>query len=117
MSLFYGEIILLTIEGYFEFIIAGYINSLSPNVKTILGVVSWLISYMCLILIITNNIMFIYALTRDEQVLLSAPFRRKFGKLYFDLREDSKLRLSAWFVFVLRRMLFCLVAFSLTSYP
>jgi hypothetical protein len=49
--------------------------------------------------------------------ILSSLFRRRFAELFHGLKETDKIVLSSWLIFILRRLIFCLVAFKLYKFP
>ena len=90
-SLFYGEIITISVESYLELLIAGYIN-ISNRLESPFGekVAVW-VSFYCLLMgLAILPVLSIYILTRDKETIKSASFGVKYGAFFDGVKRVSK---------------------------
>ena len=119
-ALFFNEILLLLIEGYMEFLIAGYLGFDKPicGNETLGEKITVVVSYFCLIMtLLLVTWAMIYLLSEKLKIIQSVKFKKSYGSMYEGIKTDSKFRVAYYFVFVLRRMMFCVIAFGLSWNP
>lgn len=113
-----GEWVLIALEGYIEFLIAGYINILYP-LKNKSGEIAghFTAYYSIAVAGIVLPLLMIFVLTRPIATIQDEVFRGYFGSLYDGMRVKTKLQVSANLVFMLRRAFFLLICFNLEHMP
>jgi len=118
-SMFFTEIILLLIEGFMEFLISGYLNTIDPLLNSGYNgdIVSAYVGYFCLFkTIIFMPCCFIYMFTRPLVLIKnSETFKKRWHMLYLNCKDKSKFTIAYYFVFMIRRQLYLLVAFLFTE--
>lgn len=119
-QMFYGEIILLMIEGCMEFLISGYLNAIDPLFdSTFVGnKISLYVGYFSLFLImVLMPAIFFYVLTQPLYFIRHSPeFQQKWGMIYDGCKTKSKATMSFFLVFLIRRLLYLYVAFAFTEH-
>ena len=104
-------------EGYMEFLIAGYLNYDKPVCDDNASgeKIAIFVSYLCLIttLVIVPGAM-IHVLSEKLEIIQSIEFKSSYGSMYEGVKTDSKFKLAFYFVFILRRMMFSFIAFGLS---
>ena len=60
---------------------------------------------------------FIYMLSQGQEKIESEEFKLKYGGLYEGIRTNSKPALYYFLLFVIRRILFLVIAFFMYEYP
>lgn len=82
-SIFFGELLHISIEGHLSLVISSYLNINKPlystNGEIIANFIAYLSSFISIILL---PALFIYLLTRDVQLFKTKSFERKWGALY-----------------------------------
>lgn len=117
-SLFYGEIIFLTLESYFEFLIAGILNIQEPlsteNGEIVSNFISW---YSVTVTLVVIPLVCVFLLTRSTETLNEEGFKQKWEGMYD--RIDARDKLNIWFtpIFCIRRLIFLAVVFNLYDVP
>lgn len=118
-SMFFSELILISIEGSMEFLISGYLNTADQNLDFSNSgeIVSIIVGYCCLILVlVVLPGFFIYLLTRSlQEIRLIKEFKIKWGELYAGCKINSKMALSNYLVFIIRRIIYLYIAFTFTE--
>ena len=117
-TLFFGQIIQLTHGGYFEVLIAGYLNIRQP-LDTFSGETAaytvargyWLIALFLL------PLLWVYAMRRSVRRLNTRQFQSRFGSLFEDIKTKSKWTMVYYLLFILRRITYCCIAFGLYDFP
>jgi hypothetical protein len=113
-QLFYGELILISIESYIELLIAGYLNVKYKLNSTGGERMAIWVSYYCLIMcLVAMPLLSIYILTRDIELFHDERFEIKFGAFWEGIRKDSKAELGYNAVFMFRRAVFVGISFLL----
>jgi hypothetical protein len=116
----FEDLILVFIEGYMEFCIAGYLQygnrmvDTNINGEKISNVVG---NFSIAVAIVFIPFGFIYMLTRSQSVIESEEFRGKYGGFYTGLKTNSKWSLAYFFIFVARRLFFLYLAFNVYTVP
>jgi hypothetical protein len=117
-QLIFGELIVISLEAYFEFIIAGYLNYLFQLNSTDGEVTAIYTSYYSLVMaIIILPSMMIFVINRPLSEIKEESFKKRWGSLYDGFRLHSKGQVAANLVFMLRRILFVLICFQLDTIP
>ena len=118
-KLIYKEILLISIEGYLEFLIAGYLNWEVPFgeskksgeiVSNVAGKLSLLTTFIFI------PCLYIWLLTKELKMFKYTPFREKWGEMYEGVKTKSKACLAFYFIFILRKIVFVLIAFNFHDY-
>ena len=110
----YTDIILLFIEGYIEFCIAGYLQYGNTEVNTDLSgekVSIYFGNGSIIMALIIIPLGFCYMLSRGQAQIESEIFKLKYGGLYEGIKTHSKPALYYFLLFVIRRILFLAIAF------
>ena len=111
-KLFFKDLIALTLEGYFEYIIAAYMNITYPVKKDsgeILGqAIAYYSAFLCLFLF---PLIWIILLFQPHKKLQSKKFKTKYGELFSNMKPGKKIYMMYYIIFSLRRLIFCFVAF------
>ena len=110
----YTDIILLFIEGYIEFCIAGYLQYGNTEVNTDLSgekVSIYFGNGSIIMALIIIPLGFCYMLSRGQAQIESEKFKLKYGGLYEGIKTYSKPALYYFLLFVIRRILFLAIAF------
>ena len=117
-ALVFREILQISTEGYFEFLISGIMNIMYPLTTTNGEVVSLVYGYysLSMTVVLIPGIL-LYVFTRDLESIKEKPFHQKWGSLYEEFRQNSKLQAGYMAVFVLRRAVFVAISFLLPFYP
>lgn len=108
----------ISLEAYFEFLIAGYLN-ISFNLKEKSGeLTGYLTSFYSLaVAVIILPSLMIFVLTKPISTIQDELFRKKFGSLYEGMRVKTKLQVCANLFFMARRAAFVLVCFNIGTIP
>ena len=106
-KLFFGEIISIGIEAYFEFLISGYL-AVYADIMTVDGeVLSTIMGWFSLIITcIIMPITLLWLLTKPLKEFHHPRFEEKFGAYFEDLSYKDKFKLSFCMIFMMRRILF-----------
>lgn len=106
-KLFYSELLRILIEGYLEFLIAGYLAVKNPLFTTAGEVLSFIVGIVVTPLTgIFIPCIIINILRQPLKTIQSVAFRQKWGQLYGGVKTRSKFTLLYYLLFVLRRNLF-----------
>lgn len=118
--LFFNYLIGITIEGYFEYIIAGYLNLVRPlaydHVYTgeLFGTAIALYSaFLCLFLF---PLIWLALLFAPHKRLQSKRFLEKYGGMFEHMRHGKKVYMFYYILYSLRRLIFCFMAFYASNY-
>jgi len=112
---FFTDLILIFIEGYMEFCIAGYLqHGNSSVIRDYSGekVSSYLGNFSIIVSIVLIPLGFIYMLSRSTAEIESKKFRDRYGGFYEGIKTYSKAALAYFLTFCLRRILFLGIAFK-----
>lgn len=116
--IFFTQIIKLTHGGYFEILIAGYLNLRYPidtkSGETTGEIVALGFMGIC---VVGFPLLWIYALQRSVKNLNTRRFQSRFGALFEDIGKKEKWKMVYYLIFIIRRLVFCLIAFNLDSFP
>lgn len=111
-QLFFGDLLVIFIEGYLEFLISSFLIFGAPDSSTDktpftigIGVIGFLISN-----IVVPCIIFFHLRTNSTAKFESNEFQLKWGVLYRNLKFKSKIQIAYSIVFILRRMVYVWVA-------
>ena len=117
-TLFYGEIIIISVESYIELLIAGYLN-VKYNLNTTGGELFALwVSYYCLFMCLAvMPILSVWILTRDISEFSDEEFETQFGSFWDGVKKRNKAELAYWAIFMLRRGIFVGISFFMFEYP
>mmetsp|Transcript_24944 Transcript_24944/g.38740 ORF Transcript_24944/g.38740 Transcript_24944/m.38740 type:complete len:353 (+) Transcript_24944:2718-3776(+) len=119
-TLFFNDILILALEGYLEFLICGYLNLQQPLIDTSFTAerLSLFISLFCFATALLLPVAFFTALVYfDTSKFRTKSFSQKFGVLIEGVRTQDKVSLSYFLIFMIRRLLFFMIAFTFTSAP
>ena len=116
--LIFGEIVSISVEGYFEFLISGIMQVKYPLTTTNGEKVSICFGYYSLAVstILVPGVLF-YVFTRNMDIIKQKVFQEKWGALFEGVRLKSKFQSFFMGVFVIRRALFVSIALFLPSQP
>lgn len=110
--MFFTEFISITLEGYFEFLIAAYLNLSKPLTSTSGEEASMYVGwYSFIVPVVIFPLMWIMILTMPLKTLNSKKFQKKYGTFFEGVRSDRKIYILYYLVYILRRMIFCALAF------
>ena len=116
--IFFTQIIKLTHGGYFEILVAGYLNMRHPldtaSGETTATYVAFCYLSVCVVIL---PALWVYALRRSIRNLNTRRFQSRFGALFDDIRKNSKWSMVYYLIFIIRRIMFCLIAFNLDPFP
>jgi len=120
-ALFFNDLLVLVVEGYLEFLICGYLNLqdyLLFDQNTFTERLSLLLSLFCLSTATILPILMILLLAVCPVDFFSKPFfDSHFTVLTEGVKKKSKATLSYFLMFMVRRLLYATIAFSLSSFP
>ena len=115
-NLFFQELILISIEGYIEFVIMIYIYIDRIDPMEFPFWAAFTVIYNILICAIVLPGAFIYLYTRPLDTIKDDPeFQRKWKSLFDDKRTNEKPQVMFFLVFVIRRLIYVTVAFTLVG--
>mmetsp|Transcript_9281 Transcript_9281/g.14052 ORF Transcript_9281/g.14052 Transcript_9281/m.14052 type:complete len:169 (+) Transcript_9281:3277-3783(+) len=117
-GLFFGGILTLLVDAYFEFLISGYLVTMKPlftmsgeTLSVIVGYSGFFIAVFFLpISLFWVAINPIHHTKEDE-------FLERWGALYGDLKYHSKMTQSYYLAFAARRVIYVAVLFFAKAYP
>ena len=117
-TIFYGEIIVISIESYIELLIAGYLNIKYQLDSTGGENFAVYVSYYCIIMcLVIMPLLSIYILTRPMSEIHDEEFETQFGGFWEGVKTRRKTDLLYWIIFMLRRGIFVGISFYLFEYP
>ena len=111
-GLFFNSVLSLLLEANFELLISGYLQLRAP-LKSVSGEITsigygWLtVMLIALFLPVAQ----VYVLVQPRSVLESTTFKESWSDLYEEIKTSDKWSLSYFLLFVLRRILYVLIAF------
>lgn len=114
-EIFFNIILEVTLEGYLEFSIDGYINFRNINLDYPGEIIGALLSCFCIFMdfIFVPAVLIWINLFKDKYDLKKKAFKEKWGVIYVGYKYNSKyVRLYTLF-FVCRRMLFLVMGFAI----
>jgi hypothetical protein len=106
-TLFYMEILIILIEGYLELIIATFLQIQSNIVKYY-----WISFFISIVIFVIMPMIIFYIITRKQECLEHAHIKDKFGAFYAQFKTDNRGNLIYYFMFFLRRFVFCMAVFT-----
>jgi hypothetical protein len=111
-KLFFGELFALLLEAYLELVLSGYLNQLEPIYSTDGDTAGAVVGYTMLIFCgFGMPLLYIKMLLSPLDSFEKPSFKQKWGQFYERIKIDCKYKLCFYLVFMLRRVLFILVAF------
>lgn len=115
--LFFNYLIGITIEGYFEYLIAGWLNLDKPIYHAdgeILGVGIAIYSlFLCLFLF---PVIWVALLFQPQKKLRQKRFLEKYGAMFEHMRPGKKVSIVYYVLYSLRRLAFCGLAFYASDF-
>ena len=115
-TLFFGQIIKLTHGGYFEVLVATYLNLRFP-INTLSGeTAAFRVAqgYMVISLVLFP-LLWCYTLKKSVRRINTRQFQSRFGALFENIKKQSKWTMIYYLIFIVRRCVFCLIAFFVKS--
>ena len=116
---FFGEFLVIFVEGFIEFMIAGILVFDAPETSPdkngftlAVGGICFLISNAVIPLLLSYHI-----LTKKLKTFKSEAFIQRYGALYEHVNVSSKFKIAHPLMFILRRMLYIWVAILLLPWP
>jgi hypothetical protein len=110
--LFFKDFIAITIEGYFEYIIAAYLNIEYPVYKKsgeLMGIgVGYYSAFLVLFLF---PVIWVLLLFQPIKKFKEKRFNEKYGQMFEHMRPGSKITMLYYIFFSMRRLIFCWLAF------
>ena len=117
-TLFFSEILTLSMEAYIEFLIAGYLNLKVQLVSTSGELASVAVGYYAVILcLVVIPLCFIHLFRQSIFRINDPRFNRRWHGLFEGVDTRNKLNLLFNVVFCLRRLIFVHSAFYLSETP
>jgi hypothetical protein len=115
-SLFFGEILMISLEAYIEILIAGYLN-FSFKLSTTFGEqFAVYVAYYCLALsLVLLPFVMIYILCNKKDTIRTEAFTNRWGVMYEGFRTETKWQIGYNTVFMLRRLFFLYICFFLKN--
>lgn len=111
-DLFFSEFISITLEGYFEFLIAAYLNLSQPLATTNGERASLYLGWYCVIIaVIIFPLLWVMILCTPLKTLNSNKFKKKYGHFFEGVKSDKKIYIMYYLVYIIRRLIFCALAF------
>lgn len=109
---------MLMVEGYFEVLIAGYLNFTAPHYTTSGEVMGSLMSiYFLFLALIILPALLIWMMFQSIEYINQEPFKKVWRGLTFGVRSKKKWHLLYTIIFIVRRTLFVSVAFNMIDLP
>jgi hypothetical protein len=115
-ALFFGDLIVLFIEGYMEFLISSMLILKGPEQPLEYQFMVKLAYFFLFVTIFIIPGLYLYILSLENTNIWGESFFNKFGMLY-EGGKKNKYALFHFLYFVLRRLLFILAAFTMDPYP
>ena len=114
----YGFIIRLFVENFMSIFISCVLNYMEPNRSTYGEITSLvfaigLLIFMFVIIVSTTYVM----MFKKRQELNEEVVKKEIGSFYEDLRVDSVGALLYTPIYILRRLIFCILILVLPQYP
>lgn len=112
-----GEIILISLEAYFEFLIGGYINYLfylDDQSGEYIG--KYTAYYSLVISMVVLPAFMIFVMTQSIETLRDPSFEAVWGSLYEGISLKNKWQLASNLVFMIRRAFFVFLCFNLDRF-
>ena len=117
-SLFYADILAISIEGYMEYFVSGYLNVKEPLNTTFGEKVSTGLGFFCLAVSLVALPLFLLTIVfLPISVIKSESFQSRFGGMTENLRKYKRSSYAFNFLFVARRYLFLVMIFEGEKYP
>ena len=117
-KLIIGEWVTISLEAYLEFLIAGYLNiqySLNNESGEKAGYFTSFYSLAAAVVILPG--LMIYVLKQPISRIQDESFKQKYGSLYEGIKLDSKWKICANLIFMIRRTAFILVCLNMEKFP
>ena len=115
--LFFKQIIQISVGGYFEILISGYLNIMEPlsssNGEVIANVVAW---YCLIVTLLLIPLAWFNILKRPIAEINKEKFKDVWGEFYNNIKTKQKVTLIYYFIFCVRRVLFCMTALFMSRY-
>ena len=110
----FNEILSLSLEGYFEYLISGYLSYKKDFLyNTVFGeTLSIIVAYSCLslaLIFLPGTLLYLIYGSFEPDDTLSV--------LYEGIKTNRKLTLAYYLVYIFRRGIFCLIAFNFNDNP
>ena len=117
-SLVFAEIIFLCIEGYFEMLIAGYLNIKLPLLTTSGEIWGTVLGTYCLfIALAVIPSLLLWMMFQNIYYINTEVFKSKFKMLHYGIKPFRKWTLLYTTIFIVRRNIFVSVAFNMINLP
>ena len=117
--LFFGYLIGITIEGYFEYVIAGILNIKKPifdgDGGELLGV--GVGGYSLFLTMFLFPLIWVVLLFQPHKNLAKKSFEKKYGGMFEHMRPGKKINMMYYVFYSLRRLIFCFLSFYLYEVP
>ena len=116
-ALFYRDLIFIMTWGYLTFLIAFALKFYSPEENNLNGwqfICTWFLAIVCFVLI---PIEYTHSLiTKSSKEIMHPLYQQRFGALFWNLKMRNKYDAFFYFNFMLRRILYVVIAFSLVPF-
>jgi hypothetical protein len=117
-TLFYGEVIIISIESFIEFLIAGYLNQRYQLFTAYGETFAVFTSYYCLLLCcIVLPLVMIFILRQEPEKFSDPTFQTKYGALWDGIKMHNKPSIAFNGIFMARRIIFVVICFYSEKYP
>ena len=110
----YAEILAIFMSSVVELLISGYLGLKAPESFLASKVISWW--FLAIPVVLLPGI-FVWIFRKSISEIKEEQFKLKFGPLMQQINLKYKANLSYYFIFVLRRCIFVLIAVIFESYP
>ena len=117
-TLFYSDILMLSIEAYIEFLISGYLNMQTPLTTTNGEIISNFVGiYSVILCLVVLPAIFFYVLSQPISKFKDEEFHSKWEGMMEGVKTNSKAEILFYPLYALRRLIFCYAAFYLYDTP
>ena len=117
-ELFFGMLLELTLEGYLEFAINGYVNLTNFSIKFLGDIFGLTMSCFCVFMdaIFLPFVILWINIFKNKYDLRKKSFKERWGVIYEGYKYNNKYKRLYTLYFVARRMLFVALGFIIQNY-
>ena len=117
-KLIFGDLLTISLEGYMELLISGILNLEAYRYTTGGEVAGLILSRISLgLTLVVLPVLLIWILFTKQEKIEDEEFKARWGSLYHEVSHRSKMALAFFSVFVVRRFVYILSAFTWQSVP
>ena len=117
-ELFFGMLLEVTLEGYLEFAINGYVNLTNFSIKFLGDIFGLTMSCFCVFMdaIFLPFVILWINIFKNKYDLRKKSFKERWGVIYEGYKYNNKYKRLYTLYFVARRMLFVALGFIIQNY-